>query len=153
MLGAMVCTDLRSVEIVAPTTLMLVAVSMSLPLLKSTRRLNWCRKSAPMIAYFVSAITNDHTKDLLSPRLVVRVFEPYVSIAVLFAAYNLKPVRWQRRVLRGMMDTSEPVSMRKLNLVVGSNTMSRRLRVSASWAASSDAGVSFPGWLVHPCWL
>lgn len=80
-----------------------------------------------MIAFLVFAIINCQVNARRKPRLIVRVFVPYVSMTVLFAAYSLKFDGSQRVDGRGIIETSDPESIKNFIFVIGSEIVSRRL--------------------------
>ena len=86
-----------------------VLVSTSLPSCRSTMIPKWCRKSAPRMGFWTSAITKIHRKVLLSPRLRVQDFVPKVGMGVPLAALRL---RWSvdSCLWGGMTLTAAPVS-------------------------------------------
>lgn len=95
-----------------PTVDNLVMLSINLWWRISTKRLNLCKKSAPIIAFSVSASIKDHWNKRRRLRLIVIVRSPYVSIVVLFAANNLRLLVCLVFGLQGKMETSDPVSIK-----------------------------------------
>lgn len=70
-----------------------------------------------MIGCLISAIMNDHLNDRRRPKLSSNRECPNVEIGVPFAAYNFEIVGivGPLKMLRGITDTSAPVSIKKRN--------------------------------------
>jgi len=90
----------------------LVILSINFLLQVSTIRLKWCKKSASIIALLTSALINSHLNARLNLRSTVKIVLPYVLLTVLFAANNLRSVALLCFALHGIIETSDPVSIR-----------------------------------------
>lgn len=131
-----------------PRITWLVTASIRRWFFRSSKRLKCRRKSAPSIAFGMSAIVNIQGKERRSPTLSVNDFCPYVLITVLLAA--VRTTFWLIRVFSfgvgGITLISAPESTRKIWLVLRSLRKRRRQddELPHSVVASTERRESFP---------
>lgn len=118
--GLIVDNEKIALDEVMPEVERFVVASKSLPLLRSISSLWKCRKSAPIIAFLVSARMNFQLKARRRPRLTVIDLVPNVLIIELLAAYNLNSDGVLALDEHGIVETSDPESIKNLIFVIGS---------------------------------
>jgi hypothetical protein len=109
-------------DAIEAVTVKVIVASISFLLRKSGSRLNFAKKSAPIIGLLTAAKTNKCFKTRRSPNSTSKNLVLYVLIFVPFAADKMHSgsLLILPKKLCGITEISAPVSTRKVNLVFGS---------------------------------
>ena len=113
---------INGVRVAIPRTVRPVVLSTNHPRFTSTKRVKWCKKSAPKIGVGNFATTKIHWNVRRNPKFKVMDFSPNIGIGEWFTACNcsMVGVRFSRANFTGMTLTSASVSTRKRMPVVWS---------------------------------